>query len=264
MSRNRLIKVDFWSDEKLSKVSIEARLAFIGLWTHSDDYGVVKGHPALLCSQIFPYDEQVNAKKFASMMSELETIGVIIPFSENSERYFYITNFLRHQKIDRPSKQRNPCAPADLVDSANIRRALVEHSSSSRRVVVDERERESKRKGERKVQTVGKNDFSALENFESLWTRYPVKDGKKRAKAVYLGYVDTKDRAGEFDRALDNYLEHLSLKQNAWKRAKNGATWFNNWRDWLNWSEPAAESATDAERGDEIGKIFRMNGGGEK
>ncbi len=33
MPRSRMIKPEFWSDEKLAGVSFEARLVFIGLWT---------------------------------------------------------------------------------------------------------------------------------------------------------------------------------------------------------------------------------------
>jgi hypothetical protein len=40
-----MIKPEFWSDEKLAALSLQARLIYIGLWNLSDDYGVVKGHP---------------------------------------------------------------------------------------------------------------------------------------------------------------------------------------------------------------------------
>lgn len=52
MARSRILKPEFWSDEKLALVSREARLTFAGLWTCSDDYGVTKGHPAWLKAQI--------------------------------------------------------------------------------------------------------------------------------------------------------------------------------------------------------------------
>jgi len=44
MARSRILKPEFWSDEKLALVPREARLTFAGLWTCSDDYGVTKGH----------------------------------------------------------------------------------------------------------------------------------------------------------------------------------------------------------------------------
>ena len=60
MARSRILKPEFWSDEKLALVPREARLTFAGLWTCSDDYGVTKGHPAWLKAQIFPYDADLT------------------------------------------------------------------------------------------------------------------------------------------------------------------------------------------------------------
>jgi len=39
-----MIKPEFWSDEKLAALSLQARLIYIGLWNLSDDYGIVKSH----------------------------------------------------------------------------------------------------------------------------------------------------------------------------------------------------------------------------
>lgn len=110
MARTRMVKPEFWDDEKLAKVSRDARLLFIGLWSNSDDYGVVKGHPAWLKNRIFPYDE-IPLATFDGWLAELAAIRVILPFLHNGERYFHIRNFCRHQTINRPSGTRNPAPP---------------------------------------------------------------------------------------------------------------------------------------------------------
>lgn len=74
------------------------------------------------------------------------------------------------------------------------------------------------------------------DGFDKLWQRYPVKDGRKQAEKHFAASVKTEQALTDIDIALTNYLEHI--KRNDWKRAKNGGTWFNNWRDWLNWKEP--------------------------
>jgi len=81
MARARILKPEFWSDEKLAQVSREVRLTFAGLWTCSDDYGVTKGHPAWLKSQIFPYDTDLTLTQFQQWLADLERIGVIDPFT---------------------------------------------------------------------------------------------------------------------------------------------------------------------------------------
>lgn len=111
MPRSRMIKPELWDDEKLATVSRDARLTFIGMWTNSDDWGVVKGNHIWLKNQIFPYDN-INSTTFKKWLIELENIGVIQFFSAHSESYYNIKNWSKHQKVDHPSKSfRNPSAP---------------------------------------------------------------------------------------------------------------------------------------------------------
>ena len=115
MARTRMIKPEFWDDEKLATVSRDTRLLFVGLWSNSDDYGVVKGHPAWLKNRIFPYDE-IPLDIFEGWLAELAAIRVIVPFLHNGERYCHIRNFRRHQTINRPSGIRNPAPPETPKD----------------------------------------------------------------------------------------------------------------------------------------------------
>ena len=39
MSRQRMVKPEFFDSESLAKCSMAARLAFIGLWVEADDFG---------------------------------------------------------------------------------------------------------------------------------------------------------------------------------------------------------------------------------
>ena len=102
-----MVKAEFWDDEKLSTISRDARLTFIGLWTNSDDYGVVKGHHSWLKNKIYPY-ESINVETFQKWLGELEKILCIIPFDAEGEKFYYIRNFDKHQVINRPSEHRNP------------------------------------------------------------------------------------------------------------------------------------------------------------
>lgn len=116
MARTRTYRPEFWDDQKLAeKTSRDARLTFLGILTNSDDYGVVKGHLAWLCSQIYPY-ETIKPLDFKKWILELEIVGVIIPFSKNGESYYYIRSFKTYQKVDHPSKYKNPDPPEDILE----------------------------------------------------------------------------------------------------------------------------------------------------
>ena len=127
MARIRTIKPEFWDDEKISLISRDVRLLYIGMWTFSDDYGVVKGNSIWLKSKVFPYDN-VQVKQFDSWLTDLERLGFISPFSHSEEKFYYLPNFSRHQKIDKLSKFRNPAYNKDLHDST-INRLTVDDQS---------------------------------------------------------------------------------------------------------------------------------------
>jgi len=156
MARSRILKPEFWSDEKLAQVSREVRLTFAGLWTCSDDYGVTKGHPAWLKSQIFPYDTDLTLTQFQEWLADLERIGVIDPFTANGESFFYIRNFSEHQKVDRPSKMRNPPCPRDIL--ANPSRVSREPVASDSRECSDETETETETETEIQTTTAAAGD----------------------------------------------------------------------------------------------------------
>ena len=115
MARIRSVKPELADDEKLGSISRDARLLFIMMWCHSDDFGVVKGNLRWLQSQIFPYDP-VKPEQFKKWVDELMSIDAIRPFEKNNENFFYIKNFQKHQVINKPSKQaRNPEPPEEIL-----------------------------------------------------------------------------------------------------------------------------------------------------
>lgn len=175
MARSRMIKPEFWDDEKLCRISRDARLTFIGLWTNSDDYGVVKGHPAWLKSQIFPYDD-IKIQTFMVWIKELEDLRIIFPFTDNSENYIYIKNFDKHQVINRKSKSRNPTPPDSLI----------EDSMSTHGGLMDQTETEVKYKQKQKAPSAQKKSDAHTIRFEMFWDAYPKKVGKRSAESAWM------------------------------------------------------------------------------
>lgn len=96
----------------------------------------------------------------------------------------------------------------------------------------NENENEKNIKKEGGVGGEKKNDV----DFEEFWERYPNKADRSRAIKAYRKHVKTDKCKREIVTALANYKKHLSV--NTWKRAKNGATFINNYNDWLQWDEP--------------------------
>jgi len=79
-------------------------------------------------------------------------------------------------------------------------------------------------------------DKNVTFDFERIWNEYENKVGKKEAVRHFNASVKTEQDYADIFTALANYKDHL--KKNTWKKMQNGSTWFNNWRDWVNWLEP--------------------------
>jgi hypothetical protein len=74
--------------------------------------------------------------------------------------------------------------------------------------------------------------------FEAIWEQYPSKDGKKAAERHFRSSVKTLEDFEAIKRALKNYLGSERVRKGF---VKNGSTWFNNWRDWVNYVESPKE-----------------------
>ncbi len=109
MARKRMIDPEFWSDEEIGQWSFQARLFYIGLWNFADDEGRFKANDTLTKAQIFPYD----AKNVSMKRLRKETASKIQYYSVNNSQYGFIRNFLKYQRIDRPTLSKLPKPPID-------------------------------------------------------------------------------------------------------------------------------------------------------
>lgn len=124
MGRIRTIKPEFPQSESLGGCSRDARLTFVLLFTLVDDSGRTRAASRMLASVLFPYDEDAPSK-IVGWLQELERAGCIQCYQVADNAYLEITNWLLHQKIDKPSKPKYPpppdCSAKAREDSANPR-----------------------------------------------------------------------------------------------------------------------------------------------
>lgn len=105
--RIRTIKPEFWQSESLSRVSREARLLFIGLFSACDDSGKTRAASRFLASLLFPYDLDA-LQHIDRWLEELEREGCVRRYKVDGNTYLEIPKWLSHQKIDKPSKSKLP------------------------------------------------------------------------------------------------------------------------------------------------------------
>src|SRR3990167_4452028 len=107
MARIRTIKPEFPQSESIGRLSRDARLLFIQLWTLADDDGRARAASRMLASLLYPYDDDAR-DLMDDWLDELEQENCIRRYVVDGSSYLEIINWLKHQKIDHPSKSRLP------------------------------------------------------------------------------------------------------------------------------------------------------------
>lgn len=186
MARNRMIKVDFWSDEKTGTLSTEEQILFIGLWNYADDIGVSRGNNLFLKGNIFPYNNKVTIKKIEELKVRLIEKGLIIEAKFNKESFILVKNFTKHQTINKPSKFRfvtgsENCNVLELFNSRSTTTPLPHQS----RMKVKEKEKEKE-----KEKVSGSTEPLPSSSF--LKCKKKVNDGKLDKFTKIVDYLNSK------------------------------------------------------------------------
>lgn len=107
MARIRTIKPEFPQSESMGRISRDARLLFIQMWTIADDSGRLRGNSRMLASLLFPYDDDAPGL-IDQWIGELESESCVVRYVAGGQTYIQVCNWLIHQKIDKPSQSKIP------------------------------------------------------------------------------------------------------------------------------------------------------------
>lgn len=205
--RIRSIKPEFWRSLDIAALSIEDRLLFIGLWSYVDDNGVGVDRVPIIAAELFADDLSRDPRETLGRVSDgigrLSECGLVQRYSDGSRDYLAVTNWERHQRIDKPNKPRYPLPTSENV---TIRDTLATPSRNTRETPAPGTEEQGNRgtgeqegspDGER-VQTRpnSRNEPSSSypAAFERWWATYPRKQGKRKALAEWRRATKRVDR----------------------------------------------------------------------
>lgn len=171
MARIRTIKPEFPQSETVGRLSRDARLLFIMLWTIVDDEGRTRAASRMLASLLYPYDDDAR-DLMPDWLEELEREGCVELYTVDGSSYLEITNWRKHQKIDKPTASKLP----SLSEGSPTPREV------SRKVDTDLGPRTSTK--DREVD----HEPRALEREfdDEFWPAYPHKVGKPEALTAFI------------------------------------------------------------------------------
>lgn len=132
MARIRTVKPEFWTSEQIAECSPTARLLFIGIWTFCDDHGLHPASVKRLKMEVFPSDALAD-DAIQAMVDELESAGLLQSYDAVGKRYWQVTGWEKHQKIEKPT-YRHPLPGTDtpIANSPPPRREVADKSESPR------------------------------------------------------------------------------------------------------------------------------------
>ncbi len=209
MARKRMVDPEFWLDEEITSLGFEFRLFYIGTWNFADDYGVVENSAKKLKAQVFPYDD-VDCEP---MITKLIKLGKFIEFEAEGKKWLFIKKFLKYQRVDKPSRNRNPETPKEI---------LGEDSTTTQELLHDEVKLSKEKLSEVKSIYTPHGEFKKVlltsEEYEKLKLRY----GEKNTEILIAeldtgiaskGYKYKNHYATILNWARRKFQEHQSKKQ---------------------------------------------------
>lgn len=144
MARIRSIKPEFWTSEQITRCSPLSRLLFIGLWNFCDDAGIHPASARRLRLEVFPGDD-IDDEQIEAMIDELIVVNLVERYEAAGEKYWHVTGWAKHQRIDRPTRRFPPppnstSEPRDVAeDDRRLKESIVEQANStSTRRALDE------------------------------------------------------------------------------------------------------------------------------
>ena len=194
MPRKRMLEPDIWEDPKIIRLSIGARLTFIGLITQANDYGKLRGEAWSVKSKIFPADKDITEETVEEFLNELEKVGLIFRYQNNGEIYIKLRSWEKHQKVAHPSQDVFPDPPESLVKASRK-----SHESLTLKLSKDKLSKEKRRedninnkaltrKNSSQEPSQSKNITFSFEERE--WKNITEKDKEEWAKAFPACNID--------------------------------------------------------------------------
>lgn len=184
MARKRMIDPNIWQSEDFGKLSLLAKIVFIGLFSLADDEGRGRANPVYLKSTLFPYEESMRSTDITKTLSEISSNMSVDFYSYDGSDYYSLYNWNDWQKIDKPT---NSKLPSFEENNEEIRRLFVEGSSKPSRTLSPNKNRKEKNKNMNR-----KEKEFVPPTFEEIQKYVSEKSLKVSAKEFYDYFTEGK------------------------------------------------------------------------
>ena len=215
----RFIDTNIWDQNKwFRKLDIKYKLIWFYLISRCDPVGVWE-EDIELASFIIGIDYKLEEviKKFDGKIKII-----------NGGKKWWIVDFCNFQYGELKEDSENNRPHQSFISQLKKHSLWIDYKRLSYSLKDKEKDKDKDKDKE--------EDEKYKPDFEEIWLKYPSKIKRKESERHFITTVKTEKDFDDINQALDNYKNHLAA--NDWKKPQNGSTWFNNWRDWIDWIEP--------------------------
>jgi len=96
MASRRMIDPQIWQSETFAGLTLRQRLLFIGLFSNADDQGRLRGHPSLIRSMVFPY-EDVSLADIKTDLAAIAGVESIVVYPVDGKDCIQIVKWWQYQ-----------------------------------------------------------------------------------------------------------------------------------------------------------------------
>jgi len=145
----------------------------------------------------------------------MEDVDLLILYEANGHKYIQVNGFYKNQTVNEDRE-----APSEIPEPTQEQ--------------LQSRTRVTPAKVKLKLSKVNISKSA----FNEIWGKYPKRVGRRNAEKHFYATVKTEEDLKAIHQALDNYLKSERVYKGY---IQNGSTWFNNWRDWVDYKETVCQ-----------------------
>jgi DnaD/phage-associated family protein len=109
---NRIVKAGFWNDTDLIRnFTRDERMFYQGLWQLADDSGCIEDDPWAFKLHLYPLDADILPETLIEWRDKYIHHGKLIQYTSEGKQCLYITNFHKHQTLDKPAPPAKDSVP---------------------------------------------------------------------------------------------------------------------------------------------------------
>jgi hypothetical protein len=223
MAKGRFLSKSVSTSHKLASLKSDSpRLLWTWLLPHLDREGRFHADPDIVKGHAVTRLKNHTEKTIEADLNELASVGLIVLYQVNGDRYLQFTQFDENQpgmRKDREAESQCPAPPEEVRIKSGVNPELVGDDVKQALILKD------------KLKLKLKEDAAS---FDSWWERYPRKVEKTPAAEAYRAALK-ESSPEDLLRALDGYLVDIAENKTEPKYIKHAATFLhkNRWRDYL-------------------------------